>query len=92
MKEFGKCSVLAVSAFCFLSWLSPLKAYATTVNMDFAGVGGPNSGGVYTYPYDFSINGGSPGPAHVCQLLSRRSINRRPTRPGQPLSLRSVHR
>ena len=62
MKEFGKCSVLAVSAFCFLSWLSPLKAYATTVNMDFAGVGGPNSGGVYTYPYLFSINGGSQVP------------------------------
>jgi len=69
MKEFGKCSVLAVSAFCFLSWLSPLKAYATTVNMDFAGVGGPNSGGVYTYPYDFSINGGSPVPLMCVSYL-----------------------
>lgn len=59
MKKFSICSVLAVFAFCFLSWLSPLKAYATTVTMDFTGVGGANSGGVYTYPYDFTI-GGSP--------------------------------
>ena len=69
MKEFGKCSVLAVSAFCFLSWLSPLKAYATTVTMDFTGVGGANSGGVYTYPYDFSINGGSPVPLMCVSYL-----------------------
>jgi hypothetical protein len=26
--------------------------------MDFTGVGGANSGGVFTYPYEFSINGG----------------------------------
>ncbi len=57
MKKFRIYSVLAVSTFCFLSWLSPLKAHATT--MDFTGVGGANSGGVYTYPYDFTI-GGSP--------------------------------
>jgi hypothetical protein len=59
MKKFGVYSVLVVSAFCFLSWLSPVKAYASPVNMDFVGVGGANSGGVYTYPYNFKINGGS---------------------------------
>ena len=32
----------------------------STVNMTFLGPGGNNSGGVYTYPYNFSINGGSP--------------------------------
>jgi len=62
MNKFGISSVLAVSAICFLSWLSPLKASATTVNMDFTGVGGANSGGVYTYPYYFEINGGSQVP------------------------------
>ncbi len=59
MKKFGISSVLAVSAFCCLSWLSPPKAHATTVTMDFTGVGGANSGGVYTYPYYFTIDGGS---------------------------------
>jgi len=58
MKKLGVYSVLVVSAFCFLSWLSPLKAYASPVNMDFVGVGGENSGGVFTYPYYFKINGG----------------------------------
>jgi hypothetical protein len=69
MKEFGISSVLAVSAFCFLSWLSPLKAYATTVTMDFTGIGGANSGGVYTYPYYFEINGGSQVPLMCVSYL-----------------------
>jgi hypothetical protein len=30
------------------------------VNMQLVGVGGNNAGGVYTYPYNFSINGGAP--------------------------------
>jgi hypothetical protein len=34
------------------------SASATTVSMNFVGVGGNNSGGYYTYPYYFSINGG----------------------------------
>jgi hypothetical protein len=33
-------------------------ANATTVNMNFLGPGANNSGGYYTYPYYFSINGG----------------------------------
>lgn len=60
MKELGACSVLAVSACCFLFWLSPPKAYASTVNMDFVGNPQGNvSGGAETYPYAFKINGGS---------------------------------
>jgi hypothetical protein len=39
--------------------LSPLTfAGSIPVNMTFLGPGGNNSGGVYTYPYYFSINGG----------------------------------
>jgi hypothetical protein len=33
---------------------------ADTVSMNFLGPGGNNSGGVYTYPYQFSIDGGAP--------------------------------
>jgi hypothetical protein len=32
----------------------------STVNMQLTGVGGNNAGGVYTYPYYFSINGNTP--------------------------------
>lgn len=35
------------------------SAFADTVNMSFTGVGGNNSGGVYTYPYIFTIGTGS---------------------------------
>jgi PEP-CTERM motif len=34
----------------------------STVNMQLVSVGGNSAGGVYTYPYNFSINGGSPVP------------------------------
>lgn len=32
----------------------------STVDIQLVGVGGNNAGGVYTYPYNFSINGGAP--------------------------------
>jgi hypothetical protein len=32
----------------------------STVSMAFIGPGGNNGGGVYTYPYSFSVNGGAP--------------------------------
>jgi PEP-CTERM motif-containing protein len=35
-------------------------ASANSVNMQLTGVGGNNAGGVYTYPYYFSINGAKP--------------------------------
>jgi hypothetical protein len=46
--------VLAVLCVCSGSALAN-----STVNMQFTGVGGNNAGGVYTYPYNFSINGKS---------------------------------
>jgi hypothetical protein len=40
-----------------LLW-TPILANATSVDMTFLGPSGNNAGGVYTYPYNFSINGG----------------------------------
>lgn len=34
------------------------SAFADTVNMSFTGTGGNNSGGVYTYPYNFVVTPG----------------------------------
>ncbi|MGD0480566.1 MAG: PEP-CTERM sorting domain-containing protein [Terracidiphilus sp.] len=67
MKKLVVSTVLAVSAFCFLFWLSPLKAYADTVTLTLENVGpGNNSGGVYTYPYNFSIDGSSSYVSLMC--------------------------
>ena len=58
MRKLGACSVLAACVFCFLGWLTPLKAHADNVTLTLENVGpGNNSGGVYTYPYNFSIDG-----------------------------------
>jgi hypothetical protein len=63
MKKFGVYSVLAVSAFSFVSWISPLKAHAGPVTdtltfegNTYKGKGGNSSGGFETYPYYFKIN------------------------------------
>jgi hypothetical protein len=40
----------------------------STVNMTFIGPGGNNGGGVYTYPYNFSINGGPSTPL-ICDAF-----------------------
>ena len=70
MKKFAVSTVLAISAFCFLSWLSPLKAYATTVTLTLENVGpGNNSGGVYTYPYNFKIGSSSSTTALMCYIF-----------------------
>jgi hypothetical protein len=47
---------LLVVVTLFLSTLS----FGTTVNMKFLGTSGNHFGGVYTYPYYFSINNGHP--------------------------------
>jgi hypothetical protein len=58
MKKLGVSTVLAVSALSFLGSFSPLKAHADTVTLTLENVGpGNNSGGVYTFPYNFSIDG-----------------------------------
>ena len=69
MKKFGISSVFAVAAFCVLPWLSPSKAYADSVTMVFTGVGGANSGGVYTYPYDFTVTPSAGGPSEDLSLM-----------------------
>jgi len=39
--------------------LLSLSAFANPMNMNFLGPGSNNAGGVYTYPYNFSVNGGA---------------------------------
>jgi PEP-CTERM motif len=48
-------------------------ANSTTVNMVFLGPGGNNAGGVYTYPYNFSINGGASTPL-ICDTYDNEVI------------------
>ena len=50
------------------------SALADTVNMTFIGPSGNNSGGVYTYPYEFSINGGAPV-ALICDAFNNEVVN-----------------
>lgn len=47
--------ILAILSMCTGSALAN-----STVDMRLTGVGGNNAGGVYTYPYYISVNGGSP--------------------------------
>ena len=70
MKKLGVSTALAVLTFSFLLWLSPLKAYAGSVTMTFTGVGPQdnNSGGVYTYPYDFTVTP-TTGPSENLSLM-----------------------
>jgi hypothetical protein len=69
MKKFDVFTVLAISAFCFLLWLSPPKASAGSVTMQFTGVGGNNSGGVFTYPYDFKVTPSGGGASENLSLM-----------------------
>jgi PEP-CTERM motif len=67
MKKLGVSTVLAISVFCVLSWLGPLKAHADSVTLTLENVGpGNNSGGVYTYPYNFSVDGSSSYVSLMC--------------------------
>lgn len=50
------------------------SALADTVNMTFMGPAGNNSGGVYTYPYEFSINGGAPV-ALICDAFDNEVVS-----------------
>ncbi len=45
------------------------SALADSANMTFLGPAGNNSGGVYTYPYEFSINGSSTPVALICDAF-----------------------
>lgn len=71
MKKFGTCMTLAFSAICFLALLNPMKALADpiTVSLELENVGpGNNSGGVYTYPYNFSVNGSTELTSLMCYV------------------------
>jgi hypothetical protein len=73
MKRFGVAAILVVSAFCFLSWFNPVKAYADSVTLKLENVGpGNNSGGVYTYPYNFSIDGSNTYTSLMCFVYNER--------------------
>jgi len=59
MRTFGVRAVLSTAAFCVLSLLSPLSAYADSVTITVEGVGatsGNSDLSDYVYPYFFSIN------------------------------------
>jgi hypothetical protein len=82
MKKFGVYSVLAVSAFSFVSWISPLKAHAgpVTDTMTFEGntykgKGGNSSGGYATYPYYFKINNATTYVPLLCVSFQDRITN-----------------
>jgi len=49
------------------------SALADTVNMTFLGPAGNNSGGVYTFPYEFSVNGGAPV-ALICDAFDNEVV------------------
>ncbi|HZR58783.1 MAG TPA: PEP-CTERM sorting domain-containing protein [Terriglobales bacterium] len=54
--------------------LSGLAFADSTVNMTFIGPGGNNGGGVYTYPYNFSINGGPSTPL-ICDTFDNEVVS-----------------
>ena len=54
--------VLILTALCLCTGTALANS---TVNMKLTGVGGNNAGGVYTYPYNFSING-APSVSLIC--------------------------
>ncbi len=58
---------LVVTGLILLTAVSAL-ANSTTVSMKFIGPGGNNAGGYYTYPYNFSINGGPSTPL-ICDTF-----------------------
>ncbi len=57
--RFSRVTLALLAVLCFGGYA---LANSTTVNMTFIGPGGNNAGGVYTYPYNFSINGGASTP------------------------------
>jgi hypothetical protein len=69
MKKIGVVSLFAISAFCVSPLFSPLKAYGSSVTMQFTGVGTNSSGGVDTYPYDFKVTPSGGGSSETLELM-----------------------
>jgi len=61
--------LVVLAALCFCT----STALASSVTMKLTGVGGNNAGGVYTYPYYFSINGKAPV-ALICDTFDNQVI------------------
>jgi hypothetical protein len=69
-RRFAYFFVIVISALLFTG-----SAFAdSTVNMTFIGPGGNNGGGVYTYPYNFSINGGPSTPL-ICDTFDNEVVS-----------------
>lgn len=69
MRKFGVRAVLSIAAFCVLSLLSPLSAYADSVTITVEGVGATSANSDlsdYVYPYLFSINGSTSYTSMMC--------------------------
>lgn len=67
MKQLGVRTIIAITALSFLALATPGRAHADTVSLTFENVGpGNNSGGVYTYPYNFSVNGSTTYTSLMC--------------------------
>lgn len=59
--------MIGFSALSILFLATPGLAHADTVSLTFENVGpGNNSGGVYTYPYNFSVNGSTTYTSLMC--------------------------
>jgi hypothetical protein len=58
----------------FASLLFSSAALADSVTLKLTGTGGNNGGGVYTYPYNFSINGGPSTPL-ICDTFDNEVIS-----------------
>lgn len=55
MRQFRH--LIVVFAIVLMALTGSALADSTTVNIELTGVGGANGGGVYTYPYNFTVNG-----------------------------------
>jgi PEP-CTERM motif len=70
MRRFRLASLLVLST---LAVCAGTALADSTVNMKLTGVGGNNAGGVYTYPYYFSINGKAPV-ALICDTYDNQVV------------------
>lgn len=64
---------LVILVICVIALSGSVFADSNTVNMNFIGPGGNNAGGVYTYPYNFSINGGASTPL-ICDAYDNEIV------------------
>jgi hypothetical protein len=66
MAHRGIAFVVALAAFVAVMLFAGMSASAAIVTMDYTGAEGNNSGGVYVYPYDFTIDSSSSTSELMC--------------------------